>query len=848
MGSLLCLLAPAHGSEEVVKGPPPGWVVDVEAVEAEEVDGSFHYRLVDVQEHAETKEVYERFVVELTNEAGVEEFSQLDFEFQPEYETLALHELTIERGGEIQDRLPELSVEILRREEGMEQSLYNGALTALVVLEDIRPGDVLSYAYTTSGANPVFAGRLHQFRRLGFSVPIGALHRRLLWDPEVRTVAWKIHLGDEDRVQQRRVGELDELLWSRQNVPRMNPEANTPAWVFDDPWLEYSDFTDWEDFGKWVLPLYSNPEPLPAELASVCEGIRALPGSDEEKIVAALRWVQRNIRYLGSFFGEHTHAPYPLEEICRRRFGDCKDKGTLMVAMLRELGYDAAPALVNTGARRAVGDYLPGRRCFDHFVVHLRFEGEDFLLDPTATYRRGRLEDLYTPDYGLMYIVRPESRGLTPVPTRGWDQGTTEISETYTIAERFGPAELKVETTATGADADYLRYYFAENSREEVTDEYTDFYGNDFPGTESLAAVEFSDDEEANRVEIVERYRIPGFWTRSEKERRWDAWVVASFLRGKVPLPAEKVRERPYAHSHPNRVRQRIEVKLTEAWDVEVKEVKIDDPAFRYRSAVTLKPKGFVMDFSYQSLASAVEPQAFGAYREAVDRLREDLSMRLWYIEPAAPAASEPVADPEEAVGRSMGLVLVGGGAAAGMLVGLLASVILWFWDPAPRAPGTRGYQGLGGWMVLPVIGCVLLPLVSLVQIGALFGNLDDMAVVLAVEEGFIGWRSYYVLSAFGNGLFTLLGVLQAVLLFRKRTSFPWIFIGLSAASVTANLMLLGMEGSLMDFDPETGSEKDVARGVGRLLVWGSYMVMSERVKATFIRRRKPMPPPLPGG
>ena len=72
-------------------------------------------------------------------------------------------------------------------------------------------------------------------------------------------------------------------------------------------------------------------------------------GSDEEAVVAALLWVKENARNAGSFVGEHTHKPYPLDQMRERRFGDGKEQGTRLAALLRRMGFHLAPALVNTG-------------------------------------------------------------------------------------------------------------------------------------------------------------------------------------------------------------------------------------------------------------------------------------------------------------------------------------------------------------------------------------------------------------------------------------------------------------------------------------------------------------------
>jgi hypothetical protein len=101
--------------------------------------------------------------------------------------------------------------------------------------------------------------------------------------------------------------------------------------------------------------------------------------------------------------------------------------------MLRHLGYDAAPALVNTSRRKAISEYLPGHYCFNHLIVHLVHKNKDYFLDPTYTFQRGTLEQLDLPDYGFAFLVRPGLRQsqITDI----WHRGQCAIR--YRISARM---------------------------------------------------------------------------------------------------------------------------------------------------------------------------------------------------------------------------------------------------------------------------------------------------------------------------------------------------------------------------------------------------------------------------
>ena len=165
----------AAGDESVARTPAPNWakVSEVDPKPESGADhGSYHYLLVDNQVNLDENATYQHLAVKLLTEDGVKDFAQLDFEFQPEYEQLELHHIRILRDGVVQERLPGTTFEVIRREKDMHQALFDGSMTAFTILEDIRPGDILSYAFTTRGANPIFAGNQQGFIQLGFSTPI----------------------------------------------------------------------------------------------------------------------------------------------------------------------------------------------------------------------------------------------------------------------------------------------------------------------------------------------------------------------------------------------------------------------------------------------------------------------------------------------------------------------------------------------------------------------------------------------------------------------------------------------------------------------------------------------------
>ncbi len=78
-----------------------------------------------------------------------------------------------------------------------------------------------------------------------------------------------------------------------------------------------------------------------------------------EKIAAVLNFVQEEVRYLGFESGLGSYKPFAPNQVFEQRYGDCKDKSLLMVTMLRKMGIEAYPVLVNTALKHNINAVLP---------------------------------------------------------------------------------------------------------------------------------------------------------------------------------------------------------------------------------------------------------------------------------------------------------------------------------------------------------------------------------------------------------------------------------------------------------------------------------------------------------
>ena len=189
--------------------------------------------------------------------------------------------------------------------------------------------------------------------------------------------------------------------WEARNVPPLAIEARGPALTELAPYVSVSTFSDWNQVGRWYTGLITPQFQLDSELKSVMATLELGNKTELEKIHAIHQFVLRNTHYVAMEFGVYSYKPYPVSQVYARRFGDCKDKASLMVALMRAAGIDAEFALVRTKKLGDVSESATTLAIFNHAVVYV--PKYDLWLDGTADYAGSR--ELPLDDQGAMALT-----------------------------------------------------------------------------------------------------------------------------------------------------------------------------------------------------------------------------------------------------------------------------------------------------------------------------------------------------------------------------------------------------------------------------------------------------------
>lgn len=403
-------------------------------------------------------------IICIATDQGARDYAVRSIQYAPESQQLqVLHARIYKKNGQIVDA-----------GEGGEGSVAN---TSYFMYYDVRSrevrfpglqkGDLIELDYrisptTDSNLYGVYFANLVAFRS---SVP-QALKRYVIVAPvgrvlnvvEARMPAPALH---------EIAGNSQILRWEARKLAALPNEPRGPSVTETSPYVHVSTFSSWNEVGRWYAQLIRPQFALDSKLHGELKHILANKITEVEKISAIHQFVLRSTHYVALEFGIYSYKPYPVSQVYERRFGDCKDKASLMIALLREAGIEADIALVRTRRLGDIDRNATSIALFDHAIVYV--PKWDLWLDGTAEYAGSH--ELPMDDQGALALVvsLDGNASLRRIPVTRPDDNFTRRTVRAQISPD-GAIDFDGVAFTRGEEAPGLRreYEIPERRRESV--------------------------------------------------------------------------------------------------------------------------------------------------------------------------------------------------------------------------------------------------------------------------------------------------------------------------------------------------------------------------------------------
>lgn len=504
--------------------------------------------------------------------AGLNTGSQIQIEFDPAYQNLAIHKIELIRNDERIEKLDPRRIQLLQRETQLEARLYDGRVTASIVLDDVRVGDQIEYSYTIRGSNPVFDGKFAFIDNSGSSVGSTTQYSLRISYPSTRIINYRT---PKNVIVEFEKNDLTQVLrFHQKNIPQYIYEESSSTSYFINQFIQLSEFQNWNEVALWGNELFKVAYVDDEKITKQVNEWRKFP-SQKEQLNAALNFVQKEIRYFGTEIGVNSHKPDLPYKIMKQRYGDCKDKTSLLIALLKALNISASPALASTVFREETGELLPSPLAFNHVIAGVDIDGKRLWLDSTRDQQTGSAEEREVRDYGMVLLTQEQSNELLMLPNSIKEIHKT-VEDYFSLIEMKNDPLLISTTTYYGELAESIRNYLAHTPIEEVQVNHAKPYMRPYPKLRLNGELKLQEVEGKNAIQLIQKFNLKELW----QIKKFDvikADLIFWSLEDELYSPQEVTRKTPFKIRQPGIYRHSIISEFSEELLDSYKEEKFVD-------------------------------------------------------------------------------------------------------------------------------------------------------------------------------------------------------------------------------------------------------------------------------
>jgi hypothetical protein len=169
--------------------------------------------------------------------------------------------------------------------------------------------------------------------------------------------------------------------WASKNLARPDPDAPPKSTKHLKPDVQVTTFTSWQQIGEWYQSLQKNAVVVTPAIQAKADALTTGLTTDDDKLRAIFNDVALHIHYIGLDFGIGRYQPHAADDVLANEYGDCKDKHTLLAALLKAEGIESWPVLISTS--RDLDPATPSPAQFNHVITYVPLAGHLPWMDST---------------------------------------------------------------------------------------------------------------------------------------------------------------------------------------------------------------------------------------------------------------------------------------------------------------------------------------------------------------------------------------------------------------------------------------------------------------------------------
>jgi hypothetical protein len=328
------------------------------------------------------------------------------------------------------------------------------------------PGNIVGYEYEKE-EQPLVLQQVWDFQR---EIPVRESHYSLQLPPGWAYKALWINYPETKPNENG-----TQLQWTISDVKSIREEADMPPLAgvsgqmvvsfFPQGGPSTRGFSNWPEMGTWYLNLTNGRRNASPQIKQQVASLTASAKTPVDQMKALAQFMQHDIRYVAISLGIGGFQPHAAPDVFAHRYGDCKDKATLLSSMLSQIGIDSYYVVINSERGSVTTDTAANIGAFDHVILAIKLPaavsdssliatvhhprlGTLLYFDPTNELTPfGEIGGYLQANYGL--LVTAEGGELVQLPRQPPDMNSIQRTGTLTL-DTTGMLKGEVSETRLG--------------------------------------------------------------------------------------------------------------------------------------------------------------------------------------------------------------------------------------------------------------------------------------------------------------------------------------------------------------------------------------------------------------
>ena len=396
--------------------------------------------------------------IRIQSGAGVQHFGVLTFPYESSTGTVDIDYVQVRKPDGTTVLTPADAIQDMPSEITRQAPFYSDLHERHVAVKGLGVGDVLEFQAHWRTTKPLAPGQFW----FAFNFSHDAIFLREEFQisvPHDRAIKWKspklkpsISEAGSRRIFTWTTSQLEHKSTEQERKDQEQASYQSQRGKLPPPEIQLSTFQTWRDIGHWYINLQQDRAKPSPEIRAKAVELTKNAQDEDAKLRAIYDYVSTHFRYIGVSFGIGRYQPHPANDVLSNQYGDCKDKHTLLAALLDAVGIKAFPAFINSA--RELDPDVPSPAQFDHVITAVPRGDHLIWLDTTPevapfAYLISTLRDKQA------LVVNGDNSTLATIP----DVSPSKALQVFRMEAQLsdsGTLEGKVDRSFQGDDQEIL--------------------------------------------------------------------------------------------------------------------------------------------------------------------------------------------------------------------------------------------------------------------------------------------------------------------------------------------------------------------------------------------------------